>query len=479
VKHFGNGNRRAIPALSPQLFLLLILAPIGLLTTAYVIWPLLRPSPHADDVTPGRREGGRAPATGSAPSSDSSDSPDSPDPAAAALNREIVAERRTQLDRELALLPADSPERDRLILEFSAAALADLETSAAPVASRARRAPPRRITAALLAALLVAAPLAFYRIAGVPDAASPDFAQRAQPQDLPTLVAELEKRLQAEPEQPDGWLLLGRSRMSLGDLAGATAAMERALQIDSKLPGLAAQIRVDLADALAQGASSRLAGRPWQLIQEALQIDGANQKALALAGAYQVTQGNRPGALVYWEPLLAQLPPGSEQHAQIASFIDDLKSGRAPGSAASPAPRPDAGSGAGAGSAAPADPGPGGGGPVLRGRVDIDPALAGKAGAGDTVFVAVRAVDQGDKPVGPPVAVLRARVSDLPLQFELSDRQAMSPAAKLSDQKRVVLVARVSRSGAAAAGSGDLEGRSEVVASDAQAVPVLIDRVVP
>ncbi len=473
--------------MSPQLFLLLILAPIGLLTTAYVIWPLLRPAPQAEHAAPGRRDGDAAgePATGPAAS---------PDSTAAALNREIVAERRAQLDRELALLPADSPERDRLILEFSAAALADLETSAAPAAPRARRSSPRWITAALLAALLSAAPLAFYRLAGVPDAASPDFAQRAQPQDLPTLVAELEKRLQAESDQPDGWLLLGRSRMSLGDLAGATAAMERALQIDSKLPGLAAQIRVDLADALAQGASSRLAGRPWQLIQEALQIDGANQKALALAGAYQVTQGNRAGALVYWEPLLAQLPPGSEQHAQIASFIDDLKSGRAPGSAASPTPRPDAGSSAsrsagsgpgaaagaaGASSAAPADPGPGVGGPVLRGRIDIEPALAGKASPGDTVFVAVRAVDQEDKPVGPPVAVMRARVSDLPLQFELSDRQAMSPAAKLSDQKRVVVVARVSRSGTAAAGAGDLEGRSAVVASDAQAVPVLIDRLVP
>ena len=203
-----------------------------------------------------------------------------------------------------------------------------------------------------------------------------------------------------------------------------------------------------------------------------------------------MTQGNRAGALVYWEPLLAQLPPGSEQHAQIASFIDDLKSVGARSRSATGAlmrvgASRSAGSGPGAAAGAAGassrrpptqDPAPR---PVLRGRIDIEPALAGNASPGDTVFVAVRAVDQEDKPVGPPVAVMRARVSDLPLQFELSDRQAMSPAAKLSDQKRAWSWPRVSRSGTAAAGAGDLEGRSAVVASDAQAVPVLIDRLVP
>jgi cytochrome c-type biogenesis protein CcmH len=429
--------------LTPQLFLLLILVPIGLLTTAYVLWPLLRPGSATDEAA--------VPAPARAAEATRAD----------ILNREIVRERRAQLDRELALLPADSPDRERLILEFSAAALSDLEAPAAP---RRRPSPRRWISAAVLAAVLIGAPLALYRVAGAPDAVSPDFAQRAQPQDLPSLVAELEKRLQADPASPDGWLLLGRSKLSLGDLPGATAAMERALAIDSDIPGLAAQIRVDLADALAQGASSRLSGRPWQLIQEALKHDAANQKALALAGAYQVTQGNRQQALTYWEPLLAQLPPGSEQRAQIASFIDDLKSGRPPGAG-----------GSAVGSASE----PTAAGPVLRGRVDIDPSVAGNARPDDTVFVAVRGVDQDARPAGPPAAVLRAKVADLPLAFELSDRDAMSPAVKLSGQERVVVVARISRSGTAAAGSGDLEGRSDVIAPDAQSVQVRIDRVVP
>ncbi|MEO6270526.1 MAG: hypothetical protein ABIP08_09515, partial [Lautropia sp.] len=201
-----------------------------------------------------------------------------------------------------------------------------------------------------------------------------------------------------------------------------------------------------------------LAGRPWRLIQEALARDGNNQKALALAGAYQVTQDNPAGAVSYWETLQALLPADSEQHRQIAAFVADVRSGRMPG-------------------AAPAgDPAKG---PILRGRIELSDALAAKAKPDDTVFIAVRGVDQGGQPVGPPAAAVRLTVADLPMDFELSDRQAMGPASKLSGQQRVVVVARISRAGTAASAADDLEGRSPIVAPDAQDVKVRIDRVVP
>ncbi|MBA3477122.1 MAG: hypothetical protein H0T52_01790 [Lautropia sp.] len=436
--------------MSSELFLLLVLAPIGLLTAAYVIWPLLRRSPASGIAAP-----------------------------AAELNREIVGERRAQLERELAQLPPDSRDRDRLILEFSSAALADLEDleGLQPRKMGRGRVDARRwITAAVLVGLLAVGPLAFYRLAGTPEAADPEFARQAEPQDLASLVAQLERRLQAEPGAADGWLMLGRSKLSLGDLTGATAALERALNIDSPQGPLAAQIRVDLADALAQAAASRLGGRPWQLIQEALKLDRNNQKALALAGAYQLTQGDRLAALSFWEPLLAQLPAGSEQRTQIAAFVDDLRAGRNPGSSGAGA-APGADSGAGTGAASPAPPAAAG--PVLRGRVEVDPAIAGNLRPDDVLFVVARGLDQEGKPAGPPVAVLRARASDLPLDFELSDRQAMTPAAKLSGQRRVVVVARLSRAGTAAGSAGDLEGRSQPVSPDAQSVLIRIDRLLP
>jgi cytochrome c-type biogenesis protein CcmH len=78
-----------------------------------------------------------------------------------------------------------------------------------------------------------------------------------------------------------------------------------------------------------------------------------------------------------------------------------------------------------------------------------------------------------------PLAVLRRRVRDLPAKFSLDDSMAMAPGMKLSDHPRVVVGARVSKSGNAAPRSGDLQGMSGVVANTARDVAVLIDAEVP
>jgi cytochrome c-type biogenesis protein CcmH len=111
----------------------------------------------------------------------------------------------------------------------------------------------------------------------------------------------------------------------------------------------------------------------------------------------------------------------------------------------------------------------------LRGTVSLSPALKDKVSPDDTVFVFARAVD------GPPMplAVQKARVRDLPLQFELNDSMAMNPAMKLSAFARVIVTARVSKSGTAASASGDLQGVSSPAANDAAGLAVLIDTVLP
>ncbi|MGE0799314.1 MAG: tetratricopeptide repeat protein [Lautropia sp.] len=443
--------------MSALTFLLLVLVPLAIAATAYVVWPLLR---H------GRPVAG--------------------DEHAAELNRTIVAERRAQLDRELAALPAGSPERERLVLEFTSTALDDL----APAAVRGAAghdaavpvARPRWVLAALLTGTLLAAPIAFYRVTGLPAAVEPGFAELAATPTLAGAIRQLEARLAADPNAIDGWLLLGRARLAQGDAAAALTALERALTLPTDDAALAAQVRVDLADAIAQRAPTRLAGRPWELIQDALRRDPSNQKALALAGAYQVTHGNPAAALGYWETLLAQLPPDSEQHATISGFIADIRGGQRPGTARA---EPDATAGAPAPTPAPqsppASPVTSSAGASLRGRVELGAAFAGAATATPdrTVFIVARAVDERGEPVGPPAAVRRIRLADLPYAFELGDADAMGPMAKLSTQSRVIVVARVSASGTAAPAPGDLEGRSAVVAPGAADVMVRIDRVLP
>jgi cytochrome c-type biogenesis protein CcmH len=68
-------------------------------------------------------------------------------------------------------------------------------------------------------------------------------------------------------------------------------------------------------------------------------------------------------------------------------------------------------------------------------------------------------------------------VKDLPLPFVLDDSMAMSPSGKLSMHPRVVLEARISKSGQTQASAGDLVARSAPLAHDAQGVVVEIAEV--
>ena len=92
--------------------------------------------------------------------------------------------------------------------------------------------------------------------------------------------------------------------------------------------------------------------------------------------------------------------------------------------------------------------------------VEIDPALRAQASDTDTVFIVARAAQGAQEGKRPPLDVLRKQVKDLPATFVLDDSMSMTPAAKLSDFPKVVVSARISRTGNATPSAGDLEGTS-------------------
>ena len=177
-----------------------------------------------------------------------------------------------------------------------------------------------------------------------------------------------------------------------------------------------------------------------------LEIDPNNLKGLALAGTVAFQRKQYAQAAAYWERMLPLVPPDSEDARMVQQNVAEARSL------------------AGADSAA-----------RLRGTVSLSPKLQEKASPDDVVFVFARAAE------GPPMplAVARTRVRDLPFSFRLDDSMAMTPAMKLSAFPRVVVGARVSKSGSATPQPGDLQGASAPVANDAGEVRVVIDRVVP
>jgi cytochrome c-type biogenesis protein CcmH len=357
-------------------------------------------------------------------------------------NISIYRDQLAELDADLAagkLAPADHA---RSRAELEARLLADVATPEAAEAPAGRPAGRRRALALGAAVPLFAA--ALYLAVGNPESLGP----RADPhafdtQQLATLVERLAAKMRENPDDPEGWRLLGRSYAALGRFPESLDAYAKALARKPRDPDLLA----DMADTLAMTRGERLQGEPEKLVLRALEIDPEHLKALALAGTAAFERKDYARAERYWRRMLPLVPAGSEDERQIRASIDEARSlaGSAPLAAR-----------------------------AVQGKVLLSKKLAAQAAPDDVVFIFARAAE------GPPMplAVKRARVRDLPLEFALDDSMAMAPGMNLSAHARVVIGARISKSGTATPQPGDLQGLSAPVANDARGVSVTIDSVV-
>ncbi|MBS0336423.1 MAG: c-type cytochrome biogenesis protein CcmI [Proteobacteria bacterium] len=354
-------------------------------------------------------------------------------------------------------------ELERRVLEESAA-----EDSSGPAAPRGGR-----IAAFALAVLIPAAALSMYLWIGEPDGLRPEALpaeHQVSPAEVDEMVARLAARLEKNPDDPRGWMMLARSYYVMQRMPEAVAAFARAAETIKD----DADFYADYADALAVSQGRKLDGKPMQLIQQALKIDPGHPKALAMAGSEAFFRKDYAGALAYWDKLLPLLPPDSEMARSIAGGIAEARElggiKAPPGAAAKPLAKAEA-----KGAAPKAADGKAVAGASVSGRVTLSTGLAAKAGAQDTLFIVARAVN------GPriPLAVLRKRASDLPTDFTLDDALAMSPELKISGFPEVVVTARISKSGNAISQSGDLQGVSQPVKVGAKGLAITIDSVVP
>ncbi len=363
--------------------------------------------------------------------------------ASGALPAEQAAASKTKLEQELLALvmqPGASP--------------APAPAVAAPAAPRLSR----KLLAGIGVFVLVIAAAGYARFGtpgawkGVPVAQSEGEAGHGNAMgQIEAMVGKLEERLKAQPDDADGWSMLGRSYSALGRYPDSVKAFQRAVDIRPK----DAQGYADLADAKAMAAGRNLAGEPAALIAKALELDPKNLKALALAGTIAFDGNDFAKAARLWEAAIASAEPGSELARNLEGGVAEARS-RA-GLPAASAPAAPAAVAAAAGTA-------------VTGKVQLGAALKGRASPEDTVFVFARATE------GPkmPLAIVRKQVKDLPFDFTLDDSTSMGPQFRLSSAKQVVVGARISKSGNATAQPGDLQGFSQPVAVGASGLKIEI-----
>jgi cytochrome c-type biogenesis protein CcmH len=175
--------------------------------------------------------------------------------------------------------------------------------------------------------------IAFYLVVGNPKGLSPSLpvaespAQASQQggpmsaQQIAANVEKLAKKLEQNPNDAQGWLMLARSYTSMDRFPEAASAYARAVALNDG----DASLWADYAEALALSSGQRLAGKPTEALNRALQIDPKNQKALALAGSAAYEAGDYQKAVDYWQKLLPLLPPGSEIAQTVSGEIAKAK----------------------------------------------------------------------------------------------------------------------------------------------------------
>lgn len=320
----------------------------------------------------------------------------------------------------------------------------------------------------LAAALMLAFPVvigALYWTLGAPlsvvpankVAAGKDGQHALSPEQITAMVERLSLRLQENPNDGAGWLMLARSYAVLGRYPESSAAFARAVSL---LPP-DAQNFADYADIIGMSQGKRLAGEPEKLVKRALEIDPRNVKALALSGTIAFDRQDYGLAIREWQKVLALVPEDSAAAVGIQGSIRDAENRMA----ISTKQVADTAQVAGGTPAVAAK---------LSGIVELDPKLQASLKPDDSLFVFARAVN------GPkmPVAMLRVKAKEIPLSFTLDDSMSMAPQFKLSGVGQVVVGARVSRSGDALARSGDLEGLSGPVSAGTANVRIVINSVV-
>lgn len=299
----------------------------------------------------------------------------------------------------------------------------------------------RRITPSLLTsvAIVLIVSAAVYSQIGTPVAPQ-------VPATIDEMVASLAGRLERNPDDVDGWAMLGRSYMQLQRYPEAVTAYQRAVDLESASN---AQTLADLGEAYVLSESGRVSERAALLFENAIGLEPSNPKALFYGGIAAIERNDRALAADRWEALLALAPPPEIQEV-LRQRVAEWRGVPQPAAAAQPQSAADA---------------------LISAKVSLGPDAAQQVGADVTVFIIARDPDQPS----PPVAAVRRRASELPATVTLGDADAMIPGRLPSNFERLEIIARASLSGEPVEQSGDWYGAQIVAVAGSSTVEIVIE----
>ena len=302
------------------------------------------------------------------------------------------------------------------------------------------------------------------------NAAAAEAAQQ-QAASIQEMLPQLEARLAENPDDVQGWLLLARTYMNIGEYEKAEQTLQRLNQTDNTNP----ELIIMLAEAAALQNQGDLTGKPQELIRQALDLDPTNQRGNLLLALSHQQAGQHAKAIEILESLRSNPSISEEGAANIKQMIgQSLAVMNAPEHPQQDTPIVAANNGS---DSEAADASNDASGPSLSVSIELADNARALANNSDSVFVF--AVASNGPPM--PLAAVRISVADLPATIVLDNTKAMIPNMTLSTFPSVTVGARVSSTGDAIAKTGDWFGEQTNISTDGTttSVQIVIDQQTP
>jgi cytochrome c-type biogenesis protein CcmH len=189
------------------------------------------------------------------------------------------------------------------------------------------RAPRQRYqfgVAALVALLVIGMGLGAYFALG-----QPQLALRAlsgpQVDDFRGLVATLAARIRERPDDAQGWALLGRGYLALGNPDEAAKALSRAIALDRAKGAVPASLYSAYGEALTGSTGGAVPAEAETAFRAALAADPKEPGARYYLGLAARARGDKAAALYYWEGLLSDAPLGASWRGILVDEVAALK----------------------------------------------------------------------------------------------------------------------------------------------------------
>ena len=354
-------------------------------------------------------------------------------------NRALYRSKMEELEYDLQQGLLDQAEYDSSVEDLQKALLTDVEVEESRELYTSK-------SLGLILSVVIAIPLAavlMYKQFSTGSAVaniSSQQTQSTQAQTMQASIAKLEQRLLQEPNNGEGWKMLGQSYFVLQQYEKALGAYSKASELaDHSDPN----IMVLMAEASAFANQELFGEYENKLLSRALQINPSNERALWYAGYAAYTGNKFNDAAEHWGKLITLVPKDRpDVKANLLKFLNSAreKAGMAmmsdePAAVASDTRR------------------------TITVTVTLNEELKTKANPSDTLFIYARAAN------GPkmPISLARFTVADLPTTVTLTEDMAMMQNLTLSAFDQVQTLARISKSGQAITQPGDLIAEASLV----------------